>query len=297
MTVLGEKILAVSLAAWCAVLGACAQPDDPAHSDPAIIETPASQIEAKLGKERREALLYEEALAAAPLYRSEIRDLLLRNLDQYRASSQIGLSTLWHEAGRSQAFRCIHPDEPITRAEQDGWQLVLCDRNSAYFLRGPVVAAITKERQNIAPTIEEVFDVLRIGYGSIPLSDQEVSTLEKQPALRAALPDIYDRPTKADLASAQIAPGVSDEVRVAFYDFGRRKEISVYNEASQTVLTLIFTHDAEVVSAGAKGTRLVDNAVLWAQSPRADLTAMTRLLSLAQNYVSPPFGRPDGDSH
>ena len=83
---------------------------------------------------------------------------------------------------------------------------------------------------------------------------------------------------------------------VAYYDFQRRKEISVYNQASQTVLTLIFRHDAEFVPAGAKGTRLVENAVLWAQSPRTDFAAMSGLLSLAQDYLTAPVDRPDGDS-
>lgn len=295
MTLLREKILVFSLVASCAVLGTCADPDVPNRGDPAIIQKPHAQIEAEREMEKREALRYKEALATAPLYRSKIRDLLLRHPEQFRNSGRIGLRTLWIGADRSQAFRCIHAKEPISRAEQDGWQLVLCDRYSAYFLRGPVVAATEERNKSIAPRVEEVFDVLRISYSSTPLTEDEAS-LERHPAIDAALPNIYDPPTKADLASVGTALDTSDEVMVAYYDFQRRKEISVYNQASQTVLTLIFRHDAEFVPAGAKGTRLVENAVLWAQSPRTDFAAMSGLLSLAQDYLTAPVDRPDGDS-
>lgn len=280
-----EAMLVVFLAAWCAPLGACSQTNDQGHNVPQLRQTTAEELEATREKVEREALSYKDALAAAPVYRSEIRDLLLRHPEQYRASGSNGLDKLWHGAGRSQAFHCIHPQKTIDRAKRDGWQLVQCDRRSVYFLRGPVDPARGYGNKRLAPTVEEAFEVLKISYGSTSPLDWKGAPPLRSPAIRAALPDIYERPTKADRAQAGIASGAGDEVRVAYYDFKRRKETSVYDEARQTVVTLIFQDGEETDVSGAKGTRLVENAVIWAQSPRTDYAAMSELLSIAQGYV------------
>ena len=285
MSPLAKAMLVVFLAAWCALLGACSQTNDQGHNDPRLRQTTAEELEAAREKVEREAALYEDALAAAPVYRSEIRDLLIQHPERYRASGRDGLSGLWHEAGRSQSFRCIHPPKSIDRAKRDGWQLVQCDRRSAYFLRGPVDPARGYGNKRLAPTVEEAFEVLKISYGSASPLVWKGAPPRRSPAIRAALPDIYERPTKADRAQTGIASGAGDEVRVAYYDFKRRKETSVYDEARQTVVTLIFKEGEETAASGAKGTSLVENAVIWAQSPLTDYAAMSELLSVAQGYV------------
>lgn len=285
MTPLAKAKLVVFLAACCAHFAACSETNEQGHDGPELRQTTAEELEAAREKEEREAALYEDALAAAPVYRSEIRNLFIQHPERYRASGQIGLGQIWHGADRSQTFRCIHPERAISRAKQDGWQLVRCDRHSAYFLRGPANPVTGDEKKSIAPTVEEIFEVLRISYGSALAANRQASSPVSAPAIRHALPAIYDPPTKADRAQAGIAPGEGDEVRVAYHDFKRRKETTVYDEASQTVVTLIFKDGEEKALSGAKGTKLVENAVIWAQSPRTDYAAMLELLSLAQDYV------------
>ena len=293
MTLLAKATPVIFFAASYAGLGACCQNDSSVESEPLLREITSEEFEAAREKERREANRYREALAAAPVYRSEIRDLIIRYPRRYRSSGRIGLGELWYGDDSSQAFRCIHPEEPIIRAEQDGWQMVRCDRHSAYFLRGPVVTAENEDKKKIPPTVEEVFDVLRISYGSASLTDQEASSQRRSFPIRNALPAIFEPPTKADLAQARIAPDEGDEVRVAYYDSQRRKEISVYYQASQTVVTVIFRQGEDAGPSGARGTRSIDNVVVWAQSPRTDLAAMSGLLSLAQDYVKPSFDNLD----
>ncbi len=278
-------MLVVFVAAWCALFGACSQANDQGHNNPHLRQTTAEELDAAREKQELEEARYQAALATAQIYRSEIRDLLIQHPERYRASGRDGLSGLWHEAGRSQSFRCIHPPKSIDRAKRDGWQLVQCDRRSAYFLRGPVNPARGYGNKSIAPTVEEAFEVLKIGYRSPSPLDWKDSPPRTPYAIRAALPDIYVRPTKKDLAQVGIALGDGDEVRVAYYDFKRRKEISVYDEDRQTVVTLIFYVSEEPTLGGAKGTSLLENVVIWAQSPLTDYAAMSELLSVAQGYV------------
>ncbi|MDF1836084.1 MAG: hypothetical protein P1U62_14575 [Alteraurantiacibacter sp. bin_em_oilr2.035] len=143
----------------------------------------------------------------------------------------------------------------------------------------------SEDEISIAPTVEESFEVLRISYGSAHSAERDALSPHRASAIRYALPDIYDPPTQADLTQSEIAPGEGDEVRVAHYDFERRKEISVYNEDSQAVVTLIFDNDEEPTLSGARGTKISENAVIWLQSPDADFAGMSRLLSLAYDYV------------
>lgn len=249
-------------------------------------QTPVEEVKAAREREKREAVRYRNALAAAPVYRSEIRSLLIQYPERYRASGRIGLGELWHGADRSQAFRCTHPEKSISRAEQDGWQLVLCDRRSAYFLRGPVETAMSDSDKNTAPIVEEVFEILRISYYDQARSvDREGSPPAMAPAIDDALPAIYDPPTKADLAQVGITPGEGGDVRVAYHDYKRRKEISVYDEAGQTVVTVIFNVKDETASIGVRATKIGEKAVIWVSSPRADLSVISELLSRGQEYV------------
>lgn len=159
------------------------------------------------------------------------------------------------------------------------------DRRTAYFLRGPVVPDRGNSSARLAPTVEEVFDVLKISFGSADPLVEKGASPNRSYAIRSALPGIYERPTREDLVQAKI-PSVSDhEVRAAYYNFKRRKEISVYDEVDQTVVTVIFTTGEEPALVGSKGVRELEQAVVWVQIPQADFSAMTTLLSRVHKYV------------
>lgn len=295
LSAFAKAALVIILAANCVSLGACSKHENRADSEGSLREVSSEELEAASEEELREADQYEVALSAAPVYRSEIRDLLIRHPERFRSSGLIGLGEFWYGTNLPQAFRCIHPEEPISRAEQDGWQLVHCDRRSAYFLRGPLAKGAMEEENSIVPLLEDVFEVLRLSFGSPPFANQEAVSPERSPSIRAALPSVYDQPSEADLAQAEIGPYEADEVRVAHYDFQRRKEISVHNVASQTVVTLIFRQSDEVTPGGARAVRVVNSTVIWAQSPRTDFDEMMGLVSIAEDYVRPPIGQPGRD--
>lgn len=266
-------------------LVACSPIEDRRHGDPELRQTTAEELDAAREEEELAESRYQASLATAQIYRSEIRDLLIQHPERYRASGGDGLSRLWHGAGRSQSFRCIHPPKSIDRAQRDGWQLVQCDRRSAYFLRGPVSPVKSYDNKSLAPTLEEAFDVLMISYGSAYPLDWKRSLPRRPRSILAALPDIYERPKRTDLAQAGIASVNGNEIRVTYYDFKRRKEISVYDEADQTVVTVIFNVGERPAFGGAKGTKVLKNSVIWIQSPHADFAEMTELLLLGQEYI------------
>lgn len=280
------KLQNLALLLAFAGLPACSQPGNRGGGEPELREVTAEEAEAARANRAHEETRYREALAAAPVYRSNIRDFLLEHPSRYRATGRIGIGDLWYGANRSKAFRCIHPEDSIGRAQSDGWELIRCDRHSAYFLRGRLDPTLPADGGRAAPTIDESFEVLRISYAGGPLDSRGAQPVGRPYAIRAALPGVYDRPTEAELRQLGISPGEGDDIRVAYYDFNRRKEISVYSETDQRVVTVVFDPGESATVRGARGTKLVGDSVVWVQSSDADFAAMTRLLSVARHYIA-----------
>ncbi len=86
--------------------------------------------------------IYLKQLKSAPIYTSEIRSYLIKNVGDYRWSRPV----IDEFRGLEHEFHCIHDPIMIQRAELDGWQLAKCTQNRAIFFR---------EIENRRPQCEE----------------------------------------------------------------------------------------------------------------------------------------------
>ncbi|MEO5706472.1 MAG: hypothetical protein ABIT10_09205 [Alteraurantiacibacter sp.] len=95
--------------------------------------------------------------ATAPVYRSAIREELIRRPDDYRVSYRPIIDSY---RGLEPEFRCPYSAEGIARAQADGWQLTRCDFGDAVFLK----RLETPRRCQGTPAVPDHFATLRLNF-------------------------------------------------------------------------------------------------------------------------------------
>lgn len=250
-------------------LGACAPPAA-SPADPPAVEAAQDDRPARWAAEQR---AYDAALAKAPTYRSDIRDWMIANPDAYRASSR---GTLDMFRGRASEFGCIHPPASIAAAQRDDWQLVHCDRRSAYFFRERAEPDDCALR---GPTVPHLFDTLRLVFA-------EGSDLEARRALFLMLTsnEFSNRPMTKEEATAITDAPLPDVDRV-YSCVGPDNCLLFEEEAPARMVKMHFnpTGGCEAVPMAAK---LVGSHRVSVQAPFADHGQAVALVEAASTYLA-----------
>ena len=216
--------------------------------------------------------------ANAPIYRSAIRDDLIRRSDDYRVSYRLIIDNY---RGLEPVFRCPYPVEAIERAQASGWELTRCDFEGAVFLK----RLETPRRCEGTPTIPDYFATLRMQFGIDRLRRGSVDR-------RRAAGFIFaqELPLRVTALPASVAQRFSIGAAADQLDYGTRDlaEVNAHYFLDRGADALVVLHEPDepgACSRNALGMILGNGVQASVDLPTQDYTRVRDELAKALQYT------------
>ena len=256
---------------------ACSAQGQNDNSEPPIRRLTVEEVAAAERARADAATRYEEAMASAPSYRSEIRDYLIANADSYQVGYRVTLDTF---RGLDAQFRCIHSRQAIARALADDWQLVKCDPTSAAFFRRHGKDRTCRDVRKIP----DEFETLTLWFVSERLATAEDLRLAQTHFLYAVYPGVREEIT-ADQLRNVLGSSPPQNLIFARSSTSETYEDFVLNIDEHMVMSFHQKKTERSCTQNARGWIISGRQVVTLDSPISDSAQMASALKAATAYL------------
>jgi hypothetical protein len=227
------------------------------------------------------AARYDEALAHAPAYRSDIRDYLIANPDRYPNSYRPLLDDF---RGLASQFRCMHPPEAIARANADDWQLVKCDQRSAIFLRRHGAASVPGYLCGTRRSVPDEFETLVLSFAVPELSGGSDQDADRTRYIYSLLPNPYEEPRRSEVDTFLI-DDAPDHYVIRRTEHYHTFEYAVLDQQSQSVISIYQKKGPDSCQRNSRGSAIHATRVASIDTPLRTYDEITAVMKRSVEYL------------